>query len=153
MMRILRVRPLLMMGLVSITMFAAACGDDNGTTPTTEPTSPSQATTTAPIATETPQATTEPTTSPGNGATDGDPEEGETLFSSQGCSSCHNTNSESRVGPGLAGISERGDEEYIRESITDPGAVVVEGYNNIMPDLGLEEEQVDHLVAYLQTLE
>jgi hypothetical protein len=41
---------------------------------------------------------------------------------------------------------------YIEESLADPGARVVDGYNNIMPAYELRPGEVDALVAYLRTL-
>lgn len=45
-------------------------------------------------------------------------------------------------------------EEYLRESIIDPRAFVVEGYQSIMQSFKflLSEEDVDGLVAFLLTL-
>ena len=46
------------------------------------------------------------------------------------------------------------DENYIRESILDPGAKVVTGYKPVMPTFqGLvTEEQLNALVAYVKSL-
>jgi cytochrome c oxidase subunit 2 len=78
---------------------------------------------------------------------------GETKFKGLGCSGCHSTDSNKLVGPGLAGIGSKGD-DYIRTSITDPGAVIVDGFNNLMPTsfASLKESDLDDLVAYLNTL-
>ena len=79
---------------------------------------------------------------------------GEQLFGSEGCSACHRTNSDRLVGPGLAGISDRGDDDYIRESLTDPAAVLVEGYPNVMTRFDhLSDQELEDLVAYLNTLD
>jgi cytochrome c oxidase subunit 2 len=55
----------------------------------------------------------------------------------------------------MAGIGSRGD-AYIRESILDPNAVLVDGFPaDTMPNVWgdeLSSEQVDQLVAYLLTL-
>ena len=71
------------------------------------------------------------------------------------CASCHSTGSDAIVGPGLSGVSTRGDDAYLRESIVDPGAVVVEGFPNVMPlgfDATLSSEEIDELIAYLKSL-
>ena len=71
------------------------------------------------------------------------------------CSGCHSTGSNPIVGPGLAGLSTRGDDAYIKESIVNPGAVVVEGFPNAMPpgfDSTFSAEQIDDLIAYLKSL-
>jgi mono/diheme cytochrome c family protein len=81
-----------------------------------------------------------------------------TVIGSQaGCSTCHSLNEgEVIVGPSLAGIGSRQDEAYIRESILEPNAVLVEGFPaDTMPDVWddeLSQEQVDQLVAFLLTL-
>ena len=82
----------------------------------------------------------------------------ETVIGTQaGCSTCHSLNAgETIVGPSLAGIGSDEDAAYIRESILDPNAVLVEGFPpDTMPNVWgteLSGEQVDQLVAYLQTL-
>lgn len=84
----------------------------------------------------------------------GDPERGRSKFTSQSCNSCHSTGSRRVVGPGLGGISTRGDDNYIRQSIKDPGAVVVRGFGNIMSNFSkLDDQTVEDLIAYLNTLE
>jgi len=78
---------------------------------------------------------------------------GESKFKGLGCSSCHSTGDNKLVGPGLSGINSKGD-DYIRTSITDPGAVIVDGYSNLMPTSfsGLKQSDLDDLVGYLNTL-
>ena len=89
--------------------------------------------------------------------------DGEKLFQQSGCSGCHSGNG--GQGPSLAGIYgeevplENGetvaaDEAYLRESILDPSAQIVDGYQPIMPEYGdqLNDEQVDALVAYIRSL-
>jgi len=89
---------------------------------------------------------------------------GEQEFSQLGCASCHRSEGLSR-GPSLAGVYGRpvkledgrtvtADENYIRESILDPGAKIVDGYQPIMPTFqGLvSEEQLNALVAYVKSL-
>jgi cytochrome c oxidase subunit 2 len=96
---------------------------------------------------------------------------GETLFrqsvigSSAGCSTCHSTEPGIIIiGPSLAGLAVaaggrvegQSAEAYIRESILNPDAHLVEGYpQGVMPAKYAEQlstEQVDNLVAYLLTL-
>lgn len=100
----------------------------------------------------------------------GDPASGQELFqqttidSTPGCTTCHSLEpGVTRIGPSLAGITERAGqrvpdlsaEEYLRQSIVEPDAHLVEGFSNIMyqnyEDM-LSEEQIDDLVAYLLTL-
>ncbi len=92
----------------------------------------------------------------------GDPANGEALFTSLGCSTCHATDSEATlVGPSLMGLGEEaGDvpgltiEQYIAQSIMDPGAYVVEDFQNIMPsfDDKVSDSELADLVAYIMTL-
>ncbi|MEM3086582.1 MAG: c-type cytochrome [Halobacteria archaeon] len=68
----------------------------------------------------------------------GDAARGRELFAAS-CAACHNPQQPfaagkgTPVGPGLAGVSARG-EEHIRESIVEPGAKVAEGFAPAMPD-------------------
>ncbi len=102
--------------------------------------------------------------------TGGDPERGRELFfassigQSTGCRVCHSIKpGERKVGPSLAGIATRAAtrvpgmsaEEYIRQSIEDPGAYVVEGFPNAMlPDIAdkLSDQDMDDIIAFLMTL-
>lgn len=100
---------------------------------------------------------------------EGDPQAGEQVFtqlSSPTCSSCHSLEpGQTLVGPSLAGIAEEAGqmvsgesaEEYLRKSIVDPDAYVVEGFGaGIMPSTyatQLSDEQITDLVAYLMTLD
>jgi len=81
------------------------------------------------------------------------------------CASCHQIAADGGgVGPplghiGTAAASRKpgtSAEDYIRESIRDPGAYVVPGYPDSMPrgvDRGLSQEDYDDLVQYLLTLQ
>ncbi len=132
------------------------------------------------LPTDTPEPTTEPTEEPA--ATESataaeipisvnEISEGERLFhqfqsrAGYACVTCHFTDSDERlIGPGLLTMAERAiirvegqsDEQYIRESIINPGSYLVEGYPDMfMPrsfaDI-FSEEQIDYLVAYLLSL-
>jgi cytochrome c oxidase subunit II len=89
---------------------------------------------------------------------------GEKIFAELGCVTCHRTDTQGR-GPNLQGVFgkpvmlEDGrtvtvDENYVRESILDPGAKVVNGFKPVMPTFqGLvSEEQLNALVAYVKSL-
>jgi cytochrome c oxidase subunit II len=89
---------------------------------------------------------------------------GEKIFAELGCGTCHRTDVQGR-GPNLQGVFGKpvllqdgrtvtADESYIRESILDPGAKVVNGYKPVMPTFqGLvTEEQLNALVAYVKSL-
>ncbi|AXA35142.1 MAG: cytochrome c oxidase subunit 2 [Candidatus Sumerlaea sp.] len=89
---------------------------------------------------------------------------GEALFAKLACNTCHTGTSGAR-GPSLVGLFGKkvrllggkevlADENYIRESITNPSAKIVEGYQPIMPSFqGLvTEEQLMQLTAYVKSL-
>jgi mono/diheme cytochrome c family protein len=89
---------------------------------------------------------------------------GRQVYRSLGCANCHEPNLlGQRLGPPLDHIATLAEtrrpglaaEEYIRQSILDPGAYVVPGYQDSMPrDLGrdLSPTDLDALVAYLLSL-
>jgi cytochrome c oxidase subunit 2 len=87
---------------------------------------------------------------------------GEKLFAELGCASCHRADAQGR-GPALAGAFgkpvslEDGrtvtvDDNYVRESILDPGAKVVRGFKPVMPTFQglITEEQLAALLAYVK---
>lgn len=89
---------------------------------------------------------------------------GEKAFQGR-CTACHKTSQEKLIGPGLAGLynqmrkldngkSIQADENYIRESILNPGAKLVQGYSNQMtPFAGLlTEEELSGLIEYIKSL-
>lgn len=93
-------------------------------------------------------------------------ERGEALFfdSSTTCILCHLLNGQGGTrAPDLAGVATRAEtrvpglsaEEYIRQSIEEPKAYVVEGYEPIMPEglpKVLGEGKFEDIVAFLLTL-
>ncbi len=100
-------------------------------------------------------------------ADDDDPiTKGRRLFSSAPavCSTCHSLEPDIViVGPSLAGIANRAArrieglsaEEYIRQSIIDPGAYVVDGFENVMAQnlaQVLSSDDLNNLIAFLMTL-
>ena len=89
---------------------------------------------------------------------------GEKLFSELGCVTCHRTDTQGR-GPNLVGIFGKpvlledgrtitADENYIRESILQPAAKIVNGYKPIRPTFQgqISDEQLNALVAYVKSL-
>jgi len=92
---------------------------------------------------------------------------GQRLFVRRGCSVCHAVDGVTvKVGPNLKGIFGRtrqftdatslvADEEYLRASIVDPSARIVEGFRDQMPTFKgqLGDRQIDALIAYIKSLE
>ena len=87
---------------------------------------------------------------------------GTQIFTAAGCAGCHTfgpAKSSGTIGPNLnelktqAAKMEKGKsaDEYIRESIEDPGAFIVKGYPNAMPPFKgrLTDKQIQALVDYL----
>lgn len=100
-----------------------------------------------------------------------DPEAGKRLFTgatlaaSAGCQICHSLEPDVQlVGPSLAGVAARAEtripgmaaQDYLMQSLVDPDAYVVEGFQpgQMRPDLAdaLTQQQLDDLVAFLLTL-
>ncbi len=92
-------------------------------------------------------------------------EEGGKLFESLACVNCHKADGSGRC-PSLVGLygrnvqlagggTVRADESYIRESILQPAAKIVAGYQPLMPTFqGLvTEEGVVQLIEYIKSLE
>jgi cytochrome c oxidase subunit 2 len=89
---------------------------------------------------------------------------GQKLFQQLGCSTCHQATGQGR-GPSLIGIygkpvqlsdgtSVTADDNYIRESILDPKAKIVAGFQPLMPTFQgiVSEEQLLQLTAYIKSL-
>jgi cytochrome c oxidase subunit 2 len=89
---------------------------------------------------------------------------GEKIFAELGCVTCHRSDTQGR-GPNLQGVFGKpvlledgrtvtADENYVRESILDPGAKVVNGFKPVMPTFQgiVSEEQLNALVAYVKSL-
>jgi cytochrome c2 len=117
--------------------------------------------------------------SPGNEATapaEGSPSEGEggagdaangqALATSNGCTGCHSIDGSSTVGPTWQGLfghevtladgsTVTADEAYITESIHDPSAKIVDGFQDIMPKTfaSMSQDDVNDIIAYIKTIE
>lgn len=88
---------------------------------------------------------------------------GQELYTASGCSGCHSLDGSPGVGPTLKGIAGSqvtlaggqevtADAAYLTEAIREPDARVVEGYPaGAMPDLGLSDEDIAALVAFLRS--
>ena len=89
---------------------------------------------------------------------------GEKLFQQFGCITCHRPDSGAR-GPNLEGLFGRpvrlqdnrvvvADDNYIRESILDPNAKIVSGFQPIMPTFRgvISEEGLLQVIAYIKSM-
>lgn len=88
---------------------------------------------------------------------------GEMLYRQQGCVACHTMDGTSLVGPSFQnlfgsqrqfqdGSSAVADENYLRESILEPNAHIVEGFQAVMPASygGLQERQISALIEFIK---
>jgi len=89
--------------------------------------------------------------------------EGRSVARSNGCAACHGSEGGGGVGPAFVGLwmSDRAltdgsivaaDRDYVYESITMPGAKVVEGYRAQMPSNNLDAEAVASIIAWIEEL-
>ena len=85
---------------------------------------------------------------------------GEQIFTAAGCGGCHElakAGSSGTIGPSLDDLASSGDiqgspEEYVRQALLDPDAVVADGFQpGVMPSFEgkLSDKQVQALVQYL----
>jgi cytochrome c oxidase subunit 2 len=91
---------------------------------------------------------------------------GQQLYQTLGCVSCHGTRGEGGRGPALSGVFGsqvsladgnliKADESYIRESIFNPQAKLVNGFGAIMPTFQgqISEEQLLQILAFIKSLQ
>jgi len=103
-------------------------------------------------------------TSEGGASTTSPAAAGEALFQDLGCASCHRATGDG-PGPSLVGVFGKPvdlasgqqvqvDDAYIRESILNPAAKVVKGYQPVMPSYQgrATEDQLIQLLAYIKSL-
>jgi len=92
-------------------------------------------------------------------------EAGAKLFQVRGCQQCHSVDGTARIGPTMQGVFGRteamadgtmvtADENYLRESILEPQAKVVAGFEPVMPTYQgrMSNEEVTAVVEYLKAL-
>jgi cytochrome c oxidase subunit II len=91
---------------------------------------------------------------------------GEQLTNRYACVTCHSVDGSEIQGPSFQGLfgadrtlesgeTVTADENYIRESILEPNAKVVQGYEPVMPSFSgsLNDRQVDAIIEYIKTLD
>ena len=84
---------------------------------------------------------------------------GQALFSSRACLGCHAIGQGKRVGPDLAGVTERRDLDWLRRWLKNPTAMLatdslakalLKQNNNVpMPTLRLADDEVEALLHYI----
>jgi cytochrome c oxidase subunit II len=92
-------------------------------------------------------------------------EAGARLYKARGCMSCHSVDGKAGIGPtfkalyGTAAILKTGekipvDENYVRQSILDPGSQVVAGFDPVMPTYKgrIKDKEITVLIEYLKSL-
>lgn len=90
-------------------------------------------------------------------------EYGEQMYQNANCWTCHSLDGSQKVGPSFQGLfgktreftdgsSTTSDENYLRESILEPAAKVVNGYPPVMPSYKgtLKDFQVDALIEFIK---
>jgi cytochrome c oxidase subunit 2 len=92
-------------------------------------------------------------------------DQGKKLAESKTCTACHSADGSAKIGPSWKGTFEsdreladgskaKADENYLRESIENPMAKVVKGFNPVMPPFKgqLTETEINALIAYIKSL-
>ncbi|NNE43013.1 MAG: cytochrome c, partial [Gemmatimonadetes bacterium] len=92
-------------------------------------------------------------------------EAGELLYNKRGCNQCHSIDGAGGIGPTFKGSfgARRGlvtgdavtmDENYIRESILNPRAKIVAGFDPVMPTFQgrFKDEELQVMIAYIKSL-
>lgn len=108
-----------------------------------------------------------PSEAEGAASAEEDPQvaKGREVFNAQGCNACHTTDGSASTGPTLKGLwgsqvtlksgeSATADADFIRESVVEPNATVVEGFPPVMPNRygDLPEEDLEALIAFIRSL-
>jgi cytochrome c oxidase subunit 2 len=89
-------------------------------------------------------------------------EAGQRLYQLRGCKQCHSLDGAAGIGPTFknlfgheatlrSGGTVAADENYIRESILEPQAKIVAGFDPVMPRVRLSDAEIDALIVFLRT--
>lgn len=90
-------------------------------------------------------------------------ETGKLVSRSKGCLGCHSTDGINGIGPSWTGLYGRDviltsgetiqvNKTYIIDSIKEPNKQVVKGYNPIMPAYNLNNEELESVIIYIESL-
>ena len=93
------------------------------------------------------------------------PDLGAKIYKKNACYTCHSIDGSTMIGPSFKGIWGTSmehtdgsvatvDENYIRESILDPQAKIVNGYQPVMPSYKniLREREIQGVIEYIKSL-
>jgi len=93
------------------------------------------------------------------------PATGPEVFAKYGCTACHSVDGAAGVGPTMKGLAAKGteqttkgpvtvDDNYLRKSIVDPMADVVQGFAPAMPTFAgrISDQELDAVIDYIKTL-
>jgi cytochrome c oxidase subunit 2 len=93
-------------------------------------------------------------------------EAGRQVYEKRGCAQCHSIDGSGGIGPTLKGAfgarrqfadgsTGAADENYVRESILNPRAKVLAGFDPVMPTFQgrIKNDEIDRLIAFLKSLE
>jgi cytochrome c oxidase subunit 2 len=104
-----------------------------------------------------------PAAAAGGAAPHSPAELGAKLFEANGCGACHTVDGSPGVGPTMKGLYRHetemedgsrllADEAHIEEEIREPSKHIVKGFQPVMPQVPLTDDEVKALVAYIRTL-
>jgi cytochrome c oxidase subunit 2 len=94
----------------------------------------------------------------------GGPPAGQAFVAQEGCGACHSIDGTRMTGPTWKGLymsqvklsdgrTVTADAAYLAESISDPNAKIVATFPaNVMPNFGLDAQQINDIVSYIETL-
>jgi cytochrome c oxidase subunit 2 len=85
------------------------------------------------------------------------------LLEAKECLTCHSVDGSEGIGPTFKGLFGRAtklsngstvtaDAAYVRKSIVDPDHEIVEGFDDVMPEPELTDQEIDQIMEYLKTL-
>ncbi|MGV8886721.1 MAG: c-type cytochrome [Pseudomonas sp.] len=104
----------------------------------------------------------EPTPGEASGPGDDLATQGQRLAQSLGCLACHSVDGSKGIGPSLQGLygkaetladgtSIKVDEDYIKDSVLNPGAKIVKGYAAVMPAFAPSDKDLNALIAFIRS--
>jgi cytochrome c oxidase subunit 2 len=109
-------------------------------------------------------ATVPPPAAAAGGAAPSSLEElGAKVFEVKGCNACHSVDGSPGVGPTMKGLYRHetemedgarllADEAHIEEEIREPSKHIVKGFQPVMPEVPLTDEEMKALIAYIRSL-